>query len=628
MNSKIISAFAFAVILLSFASAMDVYSGFDAGDNQVKTVYVGDSVTFSSDFFSMNPPISSMKVKLYSGESITHSFLDSQTSGKTYSETYTFTASKAGTYQIISTGTDSVQTDSNILTLIVLPKTTPDTTKPVITIIGSNPASVYLNHAYNDAGATALDNKDGDLTSNIYTSNLVNVYALGTYTVTYSVSDEAGNTATATRTVKVIVEPIQDTTKPVITIIGSNPATIYAKEGYSDAGATAYDNIDGDLTSNIQISNNINTNIVGTYYVTYTVSDKAGNTATATRTVKVIAKPCPDTTKPVITVLGSNPATIYVGDSYTDAGATAYDNVDGDITSRIQKLSNVNRNVAGTYSVTYSVSDNAGNSASATRTVKVITKPCQNHAPIITSSPSTQVNEGELYSYHVIATDDEGDIITYSLTQHPSWISVSSSGVILGTAPTVNADTSYSVTVKVSDGKASNTQTFTVIVKNTEEPLPSINVISPIQGKVYKTDRITFKVETDGDGVSYSIDNGKKVSMDGDYNNLFTDSVSLSNGKHKVTFYAINEHGQTSKTIEFTVRAEDNDNEDCPDSGTVNDSPTQNNNNYYNNGATGEVISGNTTSNKLSIPWYYIVAIIVLLAFIIAIAIVIGRLRN
>lgn len=79
-----------------------------------------------------------------------------------------------------------------------------------------------------------------------------------------------------------------------------------------------------------------------------------------------------DVTKPVITLLGSNPVNIDLGTSYTDAGATATDDIDGDITSRIVTVNPVNVNVAGTYTVTYNVSDVAGNAATeVTRTVNV-----------------------------------------------------------------------------------------------------------------------------------------------------------------------------------------------------------------------------------------------------------------
>jgi prepilin-type N-terminal cleavage/methylation domain-containing protein len=67
---------------------------------------------------------------------------------------------------------------------------------------------------------------------------------------------------------------------------------------------------------------------------------------------------------PVITLLGNSSINIYVGDIYTDLGATAIDDIDGDITSNIQVTSNLNSTIPGTYTITYNVADSSGNAAS------------------------------------------------------------------------------------------------------------------------------------------------------------------------------------------------------------------------------------------------------------------------
>ncbi|MFH0894871.1 MAG: DUF5011 domain-containing protein [Bacteroidota bacterium] len=80
-----------------------------------------------------------------------------------------------------------------------------------------------------------------------------------------------------------------------------------------------------------------------------------------------------DTTAPTISLKGDNPMLIAVGSTFTDPGATAVDDVDGDISVAIVASNNVNTAVEGNYTVTYNVSDEEGNKADEVkRTVKVM----------------------------------------------------------------------------------------------------------------------------------------------------------------------------------------------------------------------------------------------------------------
>lgn len=264
-----------------------------------------------------------------------------------------------GSYTVTYSVSDS---SSNAATVATRTVNVVDQTAPTITILGDNPVTIEAGSTYTDAGATATDNYNNDVTSSITVSSTVDSTITGSYTVTYTVSDASGNQATAVRTV--IVE---DSTPPTIALIGSNPVTVEAGSTYTDAGATATDAYDGDLTSSITTTSNVDTNAVGTYTVTYTISDSSANSATASRTVNVV-----DTTAPVITITGANPVDVDLGATYSDAGATATDVHDGDLTSSITVSSNVDTNTAGTYTVTYTVSDAAGNQATETRTVNVI----------------------------------------------------------------------------------------------------------------------------------------------------------------------------------------------------------------------------------------------------------------
>jgi len=81
----------------------------------------------------------------------------------------------------------------------------------------------------------------------------------------------------------------EDKNPPVITLKGAASVITEKDSVYTDAGATAYDQEDGDITSSIVTTDNIDIHTVGTYWVRYNVKDKAGNAAAeVTRTVKVM----------------------------------------------------------------------------------------------------------------------------------------------------------------------------------------------------------------------------------------------------------------------------------------------------------------------------------------------------
>ena len=155
----------------------------------------------------------------------------------------------------------------------------------------------------------------------------------------------------------------------MITLDGANPQVIQVGGSYTELGATVTDNYDTNLSATIN-SSAVNTTTVGSYSVTYDAQDSNGNMADQViRTVNVV-----DSESPVITVLGANPQILHLNDTYTDLGATANDNYDGDITgSIVTDSSAVNTAVLGDYTVTYDVTDSEGNEAiQATRTVSVV----------------------------------------------------------------------------------------------------------------------------------------------------------------------------------------------------------------------------------------------------------------
>lgn len=80
----------------------------------------------------------------------------------------------------------------------------------------------------------------------------------------------------------------KDKNDPVISIQGDNPLTICVNSLYFDFGAVALDEEDGDISDKIITTSSVIPSVEGTYYIKYSVEDKAGNHAEATRTVEVI----------------------------------------------------------------------------------------------------------------------------------------------------------------------------------------------------------------------------------------------------------------------------------------------------------------------------------------------------
>ena len=165
------------------------------------------------------------------------------------------------------------------------------------------------------------------------------------------------------------VETLEQLHVPVITLLGEAQISFGMSSGdYTDAGATADDLDDGDLTEQIVIVNGVDVLSPDTYFVTYNVTDSDGNEAEEViRSITVI-----DDIAPIITLTGDSEITLELGNEYIEAGASAIDNVDGDLTNGILITGSVDSNTAGTYTISYDVSDSSGNAANqVSRTIVV-----------------------------------------------------------------------------------------------------------------------------------------------------------------------------------------------------------------------------------------------------------------
>jgi len=167
-----------------------------------------------------------------------------------------------------------------------------------------------------------------------------------------------------------------DKLPPVIKLLGSDVVRV-EKSTTSDGCWTeiakqtyvATDPTEGDLTGNVQITSDVDCRIPGTYFVQFNVTDAAGNAAKeVVRKVIVVL----DKTAPVLTLIGKDTMSIEQCDVTSIPSAVAMDNTDGNLTTNIQVVSNVDASTVGAYKVVYSVTDAQGNLATKTRVVNVV----------------------------------------------------------------------------------------------------------------------------------------------------------------------------------------------------------------------------------------------------------------
>jgi Domain of unknown function (DUF5011) len=259
-----------------------------------------------------------------------------------------------------------------------------DTTLPGVSLMGGSPISLLIGGTYTESGATWIDLHDGSGSLLLPTSGSVDTNNTGTYILTYDYVDISGNTGSTTRTVHVLSTP--DVTPPVVTLSGSASITSGIGMTFIDDGASWTDNVDGSGLIGGYNSGTVNTGALGTYTISYVYIDSSGNTGSVDRTVQIT-----DMTPPIVTLSGPNPATIIVGNSYTDPGASWTDNVDGSGTIATFNNGTLDTNNTGSYTISYAYTDAAGNTGSTNRSVNVVDTP-DTTPPVITLSGTSVVS--------------------------------------------------------------------------------------------------------------------------------------------------------------------------------------------------------------------------------------------
>ena len=323
--------------------------------------------------------------------------------------------------------------------------------------------------------ATASDLVDGILTA---TANNTGPYTVGIHTISWSVTDSAGNTSTASQIVT-----ITDTTPPIIQV--PDPVTVPATGEITqvDVGAaTATDLVDGNV---VVTSNSSGSFAVGTHSVVWTAIDSNGNTATATQVVTVTDGEEPEITAPAdITVEATGVTT-----SVTLGNAIATDSVDGDLTA----TANIEGPfTVGTHTVIWTATDSAGNVATVSQTVTVV----DTTAPVILLDSTTlQLNATGVLTvvsdYGVVASDlvDENVSLTGFVIVDENEQPLSESGLVSGVHQLL--------------WRATDTSGNTVTTQQIIEITPQVNFVSAQAAGA--GDVVTVGVVLSGDAVSYPV---------------------------------------------------------------------------------------------------------------------------
>ena len=446
---------------------------------------------------------------------------------------------KPGTYEVVYKVTDSKgASKKKTVYVTVNPKMEEINWIPVIS---ASDRVLTVGDVFNVMdGVSASDHEDGDITGSVIVeSSNVDTNTVGSYQVTYRVTDSQG--ASSTKTITVIVNPKMEEINWMPVISASDKVLTVGDVFNVMDGVSASDHEDGDVTGSVVVeSSNVDTNTVGSYQVTYRVTDSQG--ASSTKTITVIVNPKMEALNEV-PVINAVDKILTVGDTFdVKKDVTASDAEDGNLTDKIEVIRNeVDTGKAGTYEVTYKVTDSQG--ASSTKTILVTVNPKMeslNQVPTIKAEDKT-ITVGDTFDAKkdVTAKDTEDGDLTDKIE------------VVKNDVDTTKPGT-YEVTYKVTDSKgASKKKTIKVTVNPKMEMLNEVPSISA-----------NDKTLTVGDKFDVKKDVTAKDIEDGDLTDKIevvkNDVDTTKPGTYEVVYKVTDSKGaSTTKTIRVTVVKKD-----------------------------------------------------------------------
>jgi hypothetical protein len=407
---------------------------------------------------------------------------------------------------------------------------------------GNDTVTLMVGDVYNETKATAWDAVDGDVP--VSSSGTVNTAKAGTYQITYTATDNSNNAATKVKTV--IVEAGNDVDRifPEIVLKGNDSMSVKTFAEYIEPGFTATDNHDGVITNKVKtdLGQFKDGAVAGLYLIKYSVQDSAGNSTTKIRYVclNCDSLDTPDTTKPVLSVTGGLTAYSLEIKGKTKA-VTAYDNVDGNLTESVKRTGNFDSTKMDTYTLTYTVSDKAGNVATLNVKITVI-------ADSDTTKPVIKIKGN---NPDTVGLDTVGAYVDSGATATDDGKAIAISKV----SGTVDLKTigSYTLTYTASDTSGNvATAIRTVVVKELDKSLlvrygvPSTAPLATIN-KTYTL----FKVEDSGPTFSTM----KSMSINWNYDAynkaLYSFSISTITGQYIELKSSVNTLGSPGPTITF-----------------------------------------------------------------------------
>ncbi|MDC0264851.1 DUF5011 domain-containing protein, partial [Verrucomicrobia bacterium] len=436
--------------------------------------------------------------------------------------TGTVDISNLGTYILTYNAIDAAGNAATPLMRTVVVK---DTIKPVLTLPGGSLTTVLQNTVFDDPGATVNDSFDTGLVA--LAVSTVDTSTLGSYTVTYSASDNSGNPAQeVTRTVLVV----DDTTPPVITLLGAPFSLHEAGTLFTDPGAEGSDNRDGKITSSIQESGNVDVQAIGVYELKYDLADAAGNEALQKiRTVQVN-----DSIAPEIILDGESSLEHEAGTEYKDKGSIVKDSFENGLIAEV--TGSVDSSKLGTYTLTFNASDSSGNPAVAvTRTVSVVdTTP-----PVIALS-----GEGTLTLAVGDTFTDPGSSVSDSFEKGLT-------ATVVGDVDTSKSG-SYQLTYSAQDSSKNDASKVLLTVHVTDQTAPVITLSGDLNqgGENFMDQEAGVKYVEPGATAEDNVDGKVTVKTTG--------SVNVSKlGTYILTYNATDAAGNAATPLTRTVVVKD-----------------------------------------------------------------------